>query len=285
MSARSLLLGLLIGATGIGGLAFTGTSPLGISFTNAAQQETTDAGNQFGTGNAAAPNNRPAPTDNPEAGAPAGSSSSSAPTTSSTTATPSSSSSAAPTTTTTPPEAPKPPAQPPQQPSGQTPEQAVLALVLLEPIAIAHPDRLPPHAEIRAAIDAAMDHVAYRYWGGFGADFLYMEENWHCLAARAALPHHRHDGYERFCVDYVRWKTRLVLDETDGVAPDLVGGYGFGNLVLPWTAGSATFGEAAAADRIQKAVDAVLTEGRVRTRDIGGTATTTEFTEAVAARM
>ena len=129
MSARSLLLGLLIGATGIGGLAVTGTSPLGISFTNAAQQETTDAGNQFGTGNAAAPNNRPAPTDNPEAGAPAGSSSSSAPTTSSTTATPSSSSSAAPTTTTTPPEAPKPPAKPPQQPSGQTPEQAVLALV------------------------------------------------------------------------------------------------------------------------------------------------------------
>jgi hypothetical protein len=74
-----------------------------------------------------------------------------------------------------------------------------------------------------------------------------MEENWHCLAARAALPHHRHDGYEQFCVDYVRWKTRLVLDETDGVDPDLVGGYGFGNVVLPWSAGSATFGEAAAA--------------------------------------
>jgi uncharacterized protein YkwD len=130
VSARSLLLGLLIGATGIGGLAVTGTSPLGISFTNAAQQETTDAANQFGTGNAAAPNNRPDPTDNTGVGTPAGSSSSSAPTTSSTTATPSSSSSsaAATTTTTAPPEAPKPPAQP-QQPSGQTPEQAVLALV------------------------------------------------------------------------------------------------------------------------------------------------------------
>jgi uncharacterized protein YkwD len=129
VSARSLLLGLLIGATGIGGLAVTGTSPLGISFTNAAQQETTDAANQFGTGNAAAPNNRPAPADEPGAGTPAGSPSSTAPTTSSTTAAPSSSSSAAPTTTTTPPEAPKPPAQPPQPPSGQTPEQAVLALV------------------------------------------------------------------------------------------------------------------------------------------------------------
>jgi uncharacterized protein YkwD len=131
VSARSLLLGLLIGATGIGGLAVTGTSPLGISFTNAAQQETTDAANQFGTGNAAAPNNRPTPLDDTAVGAPAGSSPSSTPATSSTTATSpsSSSSSAAPTTTTTPPEAPKPPVQSPQQPSGQTPEQAVLALV------------------------------------------------------------------------------------------------------------------------------------------------------------
>jgi uncharacterized protein YkwD len=127
VSARSLLLGLLIGATGVGGLAVTGTSPLGISFTPAAQQETTDAATQFGTGNAAAPN-RQTPSDNTGAGVATASSSSSAPTTSSTTATPSSSSSAAPTTT-TPPEAPQPPAQPPQQPSGQTPEQAVLALV------------------------------------------------------------------------------------------------------------------------------------------------------------
>jgi uncharacterized protein YkwD len=128
VSARSLLLGLLIGATGIGGLAFTGTSPLGISFTNAAQQESTDLATQLGTGNAAAPNRQTS--SDTGAATPAGSSSSSAPTTSSTTATPvSSSSSAAPTTTTTPPEAPKPPAQPVQPPSGQTPEQAVLALV------------------------------------------------------------------------------------------------------------------------------------------------------------
>jgi uncharacterized protein YkwD len=129
VSARSLLLGLLIGATGVGGLAVTGTSPLGISFTNAAQQETTDAGNQFGTGGAAAPN-RQTSSDNQGAGTPTAPSSPSAPTTSSTTATPSStSSSAAPTTTTAPSEAPKPPVQPPQPPSGQTPEQAVLALV------------------------------------------------------------------------------------------------------------------------------------------------------------
>ncbi|RAS61914.1 uncharacterized protein YkwD [Lentzea atacamensis] len=130
MSARSLLLGLLIGATGVGGLAVTGTSPLGLGFTPAAQQESTDAANQFGTGSAAAPN-RQTPAGNPGVGAPAESAPSPAPTTSSTTAAPTSSStsSAAPTTTTTPPEAPKPPAQPPQPPSGQTPEQAVLKLV------------------------------------------------------------------------------------------------------------------------------------------------------------
>ncbi|MGI5505288.1 CAP domain-containing protein [Lentzea sp. CA-135723] len=129
MSARSLLLGLLIGATGIGGLAVTGTSPLGISFTNAAQQETAeDAANQFGTGNAAAPNRQPS--ENNNTGGPVTSESSSAPTTT-TPSTPSSapSSSEAPTTTTTPPEAPKPPVETPKPPTGQTPEQAVLALV------------------------------------------------------------------------------------------------------------------------------------------------------------
>jgi uncharacterized protein YkwD len=130
VSARSLLLGLLIGATGVGGLAVTGTSPLGISFITAAQQESTDTANQFGTGNAAAPN-RQTPTGETGAGSPTGSSSSSAPTTSSTTAAPtsSSSSSAAPTTTTTPPEAPKPPGKPTQEPGNKTPEQAVLELV------------------------------------------------------------------------------------------------------------------------------------------------------------
>ncbi|USX51474.1 CAP domain-containing protein [Lentzea sp. HUAS12] len=130
MSARSLLLGLLIGATGIGGLAFTGTSPLGIGFTTAAQQESADAANQFGTGNAAAPNGRPTLEATGAGTPPASSSSSSAPTTTTTETTPSSSSSsAAPTTTTTaPPEAAKPPTQT-QAPTGQTPEQAVLALV------------------------------------------------------------------------------------------------------------------------------------------------------------
>jgi uncharacterized protein YkwD len=132
VSARSLLLGLLIGATGVGGLAVSGTSPLGISFNTAAQQESTDSATQFGSGNVAAPG-RQTLDGTPVPGTATPPSSSSAPTTSSTTATPSSSSSsssAAPTTTTTTQsEAPKPP-DPPKPPTGdKTPEQAVLALV------------------------------------------------------------------------------------------------------------------------------------------------------------
>jgi isocitrate dehydrogenase (NAD+) len=40
-------------------------------------------------------------------------------------------------------------------------------------------------------------------------------------------------------------------------------------------------GERATAVRIRAALDRVLTDGVVRTRDLGGTATTTEFTDAV----
>jgi hypothetical protein len=115
--------------------------------------------------------------------------------------------------------------------------QAILALTLAEPM----------FPEARAAAEAAMDYTAQDYWSGFGADFFYMEENWHCLAARAALSHHRHDGYERFCIDYVHFKTRLILDDADVADPDFIGGYGFGNVLIPHSSGSATFGEAAAA--------------------------------------
>ena len=56
-------------------------------------------------------------------------------------------------------------------------------------------------------------------------------------------------------------------------------------LILPAIELLKDLGETTAAERIQKAVDAVLTEGKVRTRDIGGTATTTEFTEAIVAKV
>jgi isocitrate dehydrogenase (NAD+) len=43
--------------------------------------------------------------------------------------------------------------------------------------------------------------------------------------------------------------------------------------------------EGAIADRIMAALGAVLGEGKIRTRDLGGTASTMEFAEAVCRRM
>jgi isocitrate dehydrogenase (NAD+) len=56
-------------------------------------------------------------------------------------------------------------------------------------------------------------------------------------------------------------------------------------LILPAIALLRDLGETSAADRIRKAVEVVLTEGAVRTRDIGGTATTTDFTDAIIAKL
>jgi isocitrate dehydrogenase (NAD+) len=56
-------------------------------------------------------------------------------------------------------------------------------------------------------------------------------------------------------------------------------------LILPAIEMLKDLGESRAAGRIQNAVNAVLMEGRVRTRDIGGTASTSEFTEAVVGKL
>jgi len=56
-------------------------------------------------------------------------------------------------------------------------------------------------------------------------------------------------------------------------------------LILPAVEMLKDFGETAAASRILAAVEAVLTAGALRTRDIGGTASTTEFTDAIIARL
>jgi isocitrate dehydrogenase (NAD+) len=56
-------------------------------------------------------------------------------------------------------------------------------------------------------------------------------------------------------------------------------------LILPSIEMLKDLGESRAAERIQGAVNAVLTEGRIRTRDLGGSASTNEFTEAVMARL
>src|SRR5690606_8395469 len=71
-----------------------------------------------------------------------------------------------------------------------------------------------------------------------------------------ALGVHRHAGYEAFCIDYVRFKSRLILSAEDGIAPDFDGGFGFGSLVPPHNTGAAGFGEAlAAAIALHEAAD------------------------------
>lgn len=126
--------------------------------------------------------------------------------------------------------------------------QAVFALTLLERLGTEQQlPHLPAPEPVRAAVEAAMTYTAEQYWSGFASDFFFMEENWHCLAARASLGHHRHDGYERFCIDYTQYKNRLILDESDDVSPELLGGYGFGNVLIPHNTGSSGFGEAMSA--------------------------------------
>lgn len=56
-------------------------------------------------------------------------------------------------------------------------------------------------------------------------------------------------------------------------------------LIIPAIELLKDLGETRAADHIRTAVEAVLVEGKVRTRDIGGTATTTTFTDAIIAKM
>jgi 3-isopropylmalate dehydrogenase len=78
-----------------------------------------------------------------------------------------------------------------------------------------------------------------------------------------------------------------VFEPTHGSAPKYAGQYKVNpiatvlaaKMMLDW------FGEAEKGQRIEDAVAAVVREGRVRTYDIGGTSTTLEMGEAVAARL
>jgi hypothetical protein len=132
--------------------------------------------------------------------------------------------------------------------------QAVMALVLLEQMQQTQQARqarprlaLPAPDVVHAAVERAMNYFATRYWSHPLADFFFLEENWHCLAARAALGVHPHRGYEDFCWNYVRFKSRLILEREQGADPDFDGGFGFGNIVPPHNTGAAGFGEALAA--------------------------------------
>ncbi len=78
-----------------------------------------------------------------------------------------------------------------------------------------------------------------------------------------------------------------VFEAVHGSAPD-IGGKGVANPLAVLMSGVMMLnylGETAIAERIKGAYDGVLEEGRVRTRDLGGTAGTDEFASAIIAKL
>ena len=78
-----------------------------------------------------------------------------------------------------------------------------------------------------------------------------------------------------------------VFEAVHGSAPDIAG-RNLANptaLLLSAVLMLRHIGEPAIADRVMVALGAVLAEGAVRTRDLGGTATTSEFTDAIVRRL
>ena len=78
-----------------------------------------------------------------------------------------------------------------------------------------------------------------------------------------------------------------VFEAVHGSAPDIAG-KNVANptaLLLSAVLMLRHIGEGAMADRITRAVETVLADGRIRTRDLGGTASTTAFAEAIAGEL
>ena len=128
--------------------------------------------------------------------------------------------------------------------------QAIFALSILEKIAAEDEEAAitwPELPVLHESVERSMEHYAHDYWDHPLAQFFWIEENWHCLAARASLDHHRHDAYERMCLDYNRYKLRLALDEQSAVVPEFRGAYGFGNVISPHNTATAGLGEGLAA--------------------------------------
>ncbi len=143
------------------------------------------------------------------------------------------------------------------------PGQSILALALLESAVRRAPiEGLPDATTLQSARLRAMDHVAHHHWPSSLYPFFFVEENWNCLAARAALSLQRDPDYERFCLDYIAFKSRIILEEDSDVDPNFVGGFGFGNVIPPHNTGAAGFGEALAA-----AISVKRAQGRDVTRD------------------
>jgi isocitrate dehydrogenase (NAD+) len=81
--------------------------------------------------------------------------------------------------------------------------------------------------------------------------------------------------------------TSAVFEAVHGSAPDIAGQNKANPIALTVSAAMMLrhIGERSAARRIERAIDRVLIEGRVRTGDMGGRASTTEITDAIIAAM
>jgi isocitrate dehydrogenase (NAD+) len=81
--------------------------------------------------------------------------------------------------------------------------------------------------------------------------------------------------------------TCAVFEAVHGSAPDIAGQNKANPIALTHSAAMMLrhIGERVAAARIEAAIDRVLLEGKTRTGDLGGTATTQEITAAIIAAM
>lgn len=126
--------------------------------------------------------------------------------------------------------------------------QAVLALVSALTEQESKPGASwPESSKLKAAASRAMNYYGQDYWSHFLGDFFFIEENWHCLAAKASLKVLPNSEYQDFCLDYLRFKHRFTLHEESRVDSAFVGGYGFGNVIVPQVTPSAGQAEALAA--------------------------------------
>ena len=82
-------------------------------------------------------------------------------------------------------------------------------------------------------------------------------------------------------------ESAAIFEAVHGTAPDIAG-QGVANPTAVMLAGCQLLdhiGEEARATRIRTAIEATLREGRTVTRDVGGTATTAQYTDAVIAKL
>ncbi|HEY6876810.1 MAG TPA: hypothetical protein VI299_02280, partial [Polyangiales bacterium] len=146
--------------------------------------------------------------------------------------------------------------------------QTMLGLILVEQLVRASPSPHWPDAEqLQRGIERAMNHYGKHYWPRPLRSLFFLEENWHCLAARAALRSHRNEDYEQFCLDYARFKRRWILGEE--ASPEHVGGYSMSDVFPPHAAVTAGFGETlSAALEIEHARGMDLREDQALLRNV-----------------